>query len=117
MPVVPPPPPHRSEFDPEFDIYLDENRLAFVKQPCTTADTEPPFFLHVYPVDDASLAENRRQRGFDILDFRFEEHGILDGRLCAAVRHLPNYDIAKIITGQFTGEGAIWTTEISPRAE
>ena len=92
---------------PEFDVYLDENRLAFIKRPCTPADTEPPFFLHVYPVDDANLAENRRKHGFDNLDFNFEDHGILDGQTCAAVRHLPNYDIAKIVTGQSTGEGVV----------
>ena len=102
---------------PEFDVYLDENRLAFVKRPCTPADVEPPFFLHVYPVDDANLAENRRQHGFDNLDFNFEEHGILDSQLCAAVRYLPNYDIAKIVTGQFTDKGRTWTAEISPRGE
>ena len=102
---------------PEFDVYLDENSLAFVKEPCTAADVEPRFFLHIHPVDDANLSENRRQYGFDILDFNFEEHGILDGQLCAAVRHLPNYDIAKIVTGQSTGEGTIWTAEISPRGE
>ena len=42
---------------------------------------------------------------------------MLDGQLCTAVRYLPNYDIAKIITGQLTGEHAIWKTEISPRGE
>ena len=110
-------PPRRTEFDPEFDVYLDENKLTFVKQPCTPADAEPRFFLHVHPVDDANLSENRRQHGFNNLDFNFEDHGMLDGQLCTVVRYLPNYDIAKIATGQLAGEHAIWKTEISPRGE
>ena len=97
----------------EFDIYLDENRLAFVKQPCAPADTEPRFFLHVYPADEANLPANRRVFGFENLDFRFGEYGILHNQLCAAVRYLPDHDVAKITTGQLTTGRRIWTAELT----
>ena len=96
----------------EFDIYLDENRLAFVKEPCAPADIKPRFFLHIVPLDKNDLPADRVQDGYDNLDFDFREHGILGGQLCAAVRLLPNYDIVKILTGQFTDQGRIWTADI-----
>ena len=96
----------------EFDIYLDENRLTFVKEPCAPEDVKPRFFLHVVPSDENDLPADRVQHGFDNLDFNFRKHGILVGQLCTAVRLLPNYDIDRIATGQYTGEGTIWTTDI-----
>ena len=96
----------------EFDIYLDENRLTFVKESCTPEDVKPRFFLHVVPSDENDLSTDRVQHGFDNLDFDFREHGILGGQLCTAVRLLPNYDIVKILTGQYTDQGRIWTADI-----
>ena len=96
----------------EFDIYLDENRLTFVKEPCAPEDVKPRFFLHVVPSDENDLPADRVQHGFDNLDFNFRKHGILVGQLCTAVRLLPNYDIDRIATGQYTKQGSIWTADI-----
>ena len=92
----------------QFDVYLSENRLIYVKEPCVRADTEHKFFLHVSPLDPADLPSERREYGFDNLDFDFGSYGILIDDRCAAVRSLPNYDIVKVATGQFTGEGNVW---------
>ena len=97
----------------EFDIYLDENRLAFVKEPCAPADMEPRFFLHVYPVDEANLPRNRRVFGFQNLDFRFGEYGILYNQICAAVRYLPDHEVANIKTGQLANGRRIWTADVT----
>lgn len=96
----------------EFDIYLKGSRLLYVKQPCVNADTEARFFLHVIPVDQADLPENRKQHGFHNLDFGFGPRFLSDG-LCAAPKDLPYYEIAKIVTGQFTSDGRIWSAEAS----
>ena len=92
----------------QFDVYLTENRLVYVKEPCAWADTEHRFFLHVSPLDDADLPSERREYGFDNLDFDFGSYGFLIDDRCATVRSLPDYDIAKIATGQFTAEGEVW---------
>ena len=92
----------------QFDVYLSENRLIYVKEPCAWADTEHRFFLHVSPLDDADIPDDRREYGFDNLDFDFGKYGVLFDDWCAAVRPLPDYGIAKVATGQFTAEGEVW---------
>ena len=84
----------------DFDVYLSENTLGYVKDPCSPADTKAMFFLHLYPVDVNDLPDHRRGHGFNNLDFNFYRRGvILDGR-CMATVALPEYDIARISTGQ-----------------
>ena len=99
----------------DFDVYLSENKLTYVKEPCASTDTEAVFFLHLYPVDANDLPEHRRQYGFDNLDFGFESRGtIFDGR-CIARIPLPEYDIARISTGQYIqvegGFNHLWEAE------
>ena len=96
----------------EFDLYLDERVLYYVKEPCTDEDTHMEFFLHVVPIDIDDLPSGRREYGFDNLDFRFTQSGaVLDGR-CAARVFLPKYSVERIITGQFDGAHRVWEVEI-----
>ena len=90
-----------------FDVYLLGRRLLYFRQPCRPDDNDARFFLHVVPVDERDLPGGRRQYGFDNLDFRMEERVRAGGR-CTAVRRLPDYPVAEIRTGQFTGEGRLW---------
>ncbi len=90
-----------------FDVYLLGRRLLYFRQPCRPDDNDARFFLHVVPVDERDLPGGRRQHGFDNLDFRMEEY-IEVGERCTAVRRLPDYPVAEIRTGQFTGEGRLW---------
>ena len=94
----------------DWDVYLIENSLIYVKKdPCSPQDAEPTFFLHLDPVDMNDLPRHRKQYGFDNLDFAFGNHRIpIKGEVCATVRALPDYAIAAIRTGQYTGEGRIW---------
>ena len=54
------------------------------------------------------LPSHRKQYGFDNLDFALRNHLLLEGEVCVARRGLPDYGIASVYTGQFTGEGQIW---------
>ena len=92
----------------DWDVYLVEDSLVYVENQCTPEDAEPTFFLHLIPVDVNDLPGHRKQYGFDNLDFAFKNHFLIEGGVCAAVRELPDYAIAAIRTGQYTGEGRIW---------
>lgn len=87
-----------------FDIYIRDRTLIYIKEPCLLDDPAAEFFLHVTPTNVEDLPDDRRQYGFDNLDFEFFLHGMaIDGK-CIGVRDLPEYDIAHISTGQFSGE-------------
>ena len=96
--------------------YWVENRLLYVKEQCSYDDVEARFFLHLIPVNQADLPPERRQYGFDNLDFDLVRPDLLlldyaliaDKQLCAAARPLPGYPIAEIRTGQFYPGQAIW---------
>ncbi len=97
-----------------FDAYLIGNELTYVKEPCDRPNTEVRFFLHLIPANVADLSGERREYGFDNLDFDWagERH---DGR-CLATIGLPDYTISSIRTGQFVPDlGNIWTAEWSSR--
>ena len=86
----------------DYDVYLDDDRVIYIKDPCSQADIEPRFFLHVYPVDSDDLPAKSRERGYDNLDFSFPGHGFRSGERCLAIRGLPRYAIGRLETGQFT---------------
>ena len=93
-----------------FDVYLNStNRILYEKRPCLDDATDAPFFLHLEPVDINDLPDFRRQFKFDNLDFCFDQYGLMVGGICRAEIPLPDYDIARIRTGQqVPGEDRIW---------
>ena len=96
-----------------FDIYTGENTVTYLKSPCSAADVQAEFFLHVIPEDLEDLPADRRQYGFGGANFRYGNTAALAfGGQCIAERTLPDYPIARIRTGQFTPEGdQIWMAE------
>ena len=92
-----------------FDVYIHDSRLVYAKSSCTEKDRDTRFFLHVKPVDVSDLSEKRRESGFDNLDFNLWERGGESDGACFAVVDLPDYDIARISTGQFTSDGRVWS--------
>ena len=74
--------------------------------------TDMGFFLRLIPVDVDDLPDHRKQYGFENLDFSFGDYELpLTGRP-VAVRELPDYDIARIRTGQFLANGDGSTTRL-----
>ena len=96
-----------------FDVYLRENTVSYLKSPCSAADVQAQFFLHVVPEDVEDLPADRRQYGFDNLDFHYGGNAALAfGGKCITKRALPDYPIVRIRTGQFTpDDGKIWKAE------
>ncbi len=101
-----------------FNVYLIGKELTYFKDPCLPADTQPWFFLALYPADQKSLPAHRRQHGFDNLDFNANAFApakkipTLTNK-CLATIPLPDYPITKIQTGQYTPNNPpIWQKEI-----
>ena len=101
-----------------FDVYLDDDRLLYVKGRCDSY--EPRIFLHIMPKELDDLPARSRRHGFENRDFdiaRDARLGVV--RRCVAMRVLPDYPIAAIRTGQFDrgSERHIWNREIRLTAE
>ena len=84
-----------------FDVYLIRNALIYVKDDCRETDISEWFFLALYPTDETDLPVDRKQHGFHNLDFRFGDQAVRRGAQCIAITPLPDYDIARIYTGQY----------------
>ncbi len=86
-----------------FDVYLGEgyDSLIYVKERCRLQDAESGFFLHVFPVNEEDLPEQRRRFGFVNVSFSFNMNGVFSDGRCVATVDLPDYDIAAIRTGQY----------------
>ena len=108
----------------DFNAHPIGNTLVYAKDNCNEDDISERFFLALFPVDESDLPDNRRQIGFENLDFYFKQHALRYDDRCVAIAPLPNYDIARIYTGQFTQradgsfentwEGEIRLTEAAP---
>ena len=104
-----------------FDVHHTGDRLVYIRRGCAAKDVRARFFLHVYPRDIAAFAHAGRHLAFGrvALDFDFAERGLREPGRCVAVRRLPEYDIARIRTGQFAaadaegeGGGQIWAVDL-----
>ena len=99
-----------------FDVYLRDNTLIYVREPCALADVEAWFFLALYPVDVNDLPYHRRRHGFDNLDFSFYGSGLIFDGKCLAKVPLPEYDTIRVSTGQYVpvtgGYNHLWEEEI-----
>lgn len=82
-----------------FDIHAVEGVLYYIKDSCSWSDMETSFFLHVIPLDVSDLPDERREYGFDNLDFYFHDYGMMFDGNCLLKFPLPQYDINQIITG------------------
>ena len=90
-----------------YDVYHVGNELVYASAG-NCENTDASFFLHIIPVDEKHLLYRNRFHGFENRDFHFRDFGWQSGDDCFAVRRLPEYDIAKIVTGQFDRNGRIW---------
>ncbi len=98
-------PAHRAAFD----VHLAANAVALAKKPCTAADTQPRFLLHVLPARIRDLPPTRRRAGFDNRDFEFAWQGAHFDGACLALIPLPDYPVDRLRVGQFRpGEAPLW---------
>ncbi len=100
--------------DSDFDIYLDKDnrRLIYIKRPCSAEEARTRFFLSAIPADARDLPANRREHGFDNLDFKFNATAKIPADGCVTIASLPRYAVERIRTGQFTGEGQVWRADV-----
>ena len=100
-----------------FDVYLDDEWITHVREPCVLGDMDARFYLHLVPADPADLPPPRRRSGFDNSDFTFVERGAMFDGKCVAVSRLP-YPVREVRTGQFAAAGGVWTVTVrsSPAA-
>ena len=95
----------------EFDVYLHDGRLIYVKEPCVTSDVEAEFFLHITPLHVETLPPARVNSGVDHLNFVFETRGLMFDGMCVASIGLPDYDIERVKTGQLADgdeDAVVW---------
>ena len=98
----------------DFDLYIQDNRLIYLRETCAAADTAAGFFLHILPEDRADLPPERQAAGFANLDFAFGRYGgSFDGKCLAAIP-LPDYPVKFLRTGQYVpGQGEVWAAELT----
>ena len=98
----------------DFDLYVRDKRLTYLREICAAGDTAAGFFLHIIPGDVGDLPAERQEAGFANLDFAFARWGgHFDGKCLAAVA-LPDYPIAAVRTGQYVaGQGERWAVELA----
>ena len=98
----------------DFDLYIQDNRLIYLRETCADADTAADFFLHIIPIDTADLPADRQAAGFANEDFAFARWGgFFDGKCLAAVP-LPDYPVKSLRTGQYIpGQGEGWAAELT----
>ena len=96
-----------------FDIFMNDDQLVYVKESCNVDDRDLPFFLHLFPADENDLPDSRQEFDFDNLDFELMQNGGESDGVCFAVVDLPSYDITGIRTGQWMrGESNVWEASI-----
>ena len=91
-----------------YNVHLDGRTLIYAKSPCSREETAARFFLHVIPVDEDDLPDDRARYGFDNLDFSFEFSGVRVNGACMVTVALPPYPIAEVATGQFADGERLW---------
>ena len=83
-----------------FELFRQDGLLVYYRQPCRRVDTTATIRLQVIPQRAADLPPERRDYGFDSLDFPFFSYGMRFDGQCLAMAPLPDYPIAEIRTGQ-----------------
>ena len=98
----------------DFDLYIQNNQLIYLRESCAAADTAAPFFLHIFPEDVTDLPADWQAAGLAHAGFDFaRQGGHFDGKCLAAVT-LPDYPIKEMRTGQhIPGQGNLWSARLT----
>ena len=109
-----------------FDLYLGDNSLLLLREPCAGEDLRERFLLHYHPTAPESLSSHRREFGFENRDFPFFEFGVVldpedrggefDSGKCLAILPLPRFEVARVVVGQWA-EGRAPTWQVITRLD
>ena len=113
--------PDKQIIEADFNVYLDGNRLVYLKNECGPTDIQGRFFLRLIPVDEQDLLKYKMRDDFAWQDRRTgPQGGIKSGGVklgedrCLLVRYLPPRPIRSIRTGQYVPDkGRLWAEEYS----
>ena len=97
----------------DFDVYMEDGALTYVKEGYAEDDARGRFFLSVFPFNPSDLPQWALDAGLEHepLNFDFSRGAVFDGK-CAIILDLPDYPISHIETGQWLpGEGESWRGE------
>ena len=94
-----------------FDVYLGNDVLAYVREPCVREDARYRVFVEAIPENLEDLSVWRRWYGFYSV-FRLDKHPVLFDGKCIAVLPLPDYPVSGIRTGQAPSRPRGWEVEI-----
>ena len=91
--------------------------LRYSREGCRSADAANPFFVRITPVDAADLLPGGAEPGYNSYNFSFDRDGgatDATGR-CIIEYQLPEYDIANLLTGQYSPETGqlLWRARIT----
>ncbi len=91
-----------------YDVFYGNGVLTYYHKEAGVCDAESAdnaklhFFLHIIPVDKASLPISRTSLGFDNFDFPLDKGGVVSDGQCVHHAPLPSYAIDSIRTGLYT---------------
>ena len=100
-----------------YNVYLDDDRLLYVKEPCEAPDAAARFYLHIVPERIDDLPRDRRGYGYANRDFAFDRFGWRVGASCIVSVPLPDWDFTAIRTGQYTDAGRLWEGEFAAKSQ
>ena len=89
----------------EFDLYLVDDQLVYVKDRCAAREVEGRFYLDAQPRSVDDLSGDHWRRGYERLDFIFAsryysyQHAIRSEK-CVLIRPLPSYEVSCIQASQ-----------------
>lgn len=93
-----------------YSVYKAADRLIYKRENCTISDREIRFVLHYYPTDKSQVEGTGKS--FVSADFAPETF-YMDGGDCYTTGVLPDFDVEKIVTGQWErSQGTIWNVTI-----
>ena len=97
-----------------YALHVEGRTLTFVREGCSAADVADRFFVHVYASGGREACDLwfRAPGGREGLDFRFGERGLRLGGRCMASVELPEYAVARVVTGQWDASGHLWEQEL-----
>ena len=99
----------------DFDIYAYNGALYYLKENCAPALASAPhywFFLKIFPAAAADLSAHRREFGHEYQSFNHtDSFGYFDGK-CITRQPLPDYPIARLITGRQAGIEELGSADI-----